>query len=197
MSPVPVDPGAAVSHDPALASDINARFDELYKTLDPAERGVDTTNLATTLMALIFKPGMIGITGAATADDGWLLCDGAAVSRVTYSALFGRIGTTFGAGDASTTFNVPDLRGRVPVAIDGAAARLTANDALGNASGEEKHALANSEMAQFLTNFAGAGFASLTPGAGVDILTNGTAGATGAPHNNMQPFQVVQYQIKT
>lgn len=59
-------------------------------------------------------------TGAVTeyagssAPTGWLLCDGSAVSRSTYAALFAVIGTNYGAGDGSTTFNVPDVRGRVP-----------------------------------------------------------------------------------
>lgn len=46
---------------------------------------------------------------------GWLRCDGAAVSRTTYAALFGVVGTSFGVGDGATTFNLPDLRGRLPV----------------------------------------------------------------------------------
>lgn len=61
--------------------------------------------------------GALGMTGAVlsfamvTAPTGWLACDGAAVSRTTYAALFTAIGTTYGAGDGSTTFNLPDLRG--------------------------------------------------------------------------------------
>lgn len=51
----------------------------------------------------------------ATAPANWLIADGAAVSRTTYASLFAAIGTTYGAGDGSTTFNLPDLRGRVPV----------------------------------------------------------------------------------
>jgi len=60
-------------------------------------------------------PGAMTEYGAASAPAGWLLCDGTAVSRTTYSALFAIISTNYGAGDASTTFNLPDLRGRVPV----------------------------------------------------------------------------------
>ena len=48
----------------------------------------------------------------ATAPSGWLLCDGAQVSRLTYKALFDIVGTTYGVGDGSTTFNIPDTRGR-------------------------------------------------------------------------------------
>ena len=53
--------------------------------------------------------------GGASAPSGWLLCDGSAWPRNAYAALFGVIGTTFGAGDGSTTFNVPDLRGKAPI----------------------------------------------------------------------------------
>jgi len=53
--------------------------------------------------------------GGSTVPNGFLLCNGAAVSRTTYAALFGVIGTSFGAGDGSTTFNVPDLSESVPV----------------------------------------------------------------------------------
>lgn len=56
-------------------------------------------------------PGVILMYGAPTAPTGWLECDGSAVSRTTYSSLFAVIGTTFGVGDGSTTFNLPDLRG--------------------------------------------------------------------------------------
>ena len=89
--------------------------------------------------------GSIVATARSTAPTGWLLCDGAAVSRSTYAALFSAIGTAYGVGNGTTTFNIPDFRGRVPVGVDGAAARLTANDALGNSGGEEKHVLAFGE----------------------------------------------------
>lgn len=59
-----------------------------------------------------FPTASIIAYGATTAPTGWLLCDGSAVSRTTYSALFAVIGETAGEGDNATTFNVPDLRGR-------------------------------------------------------------------------------------
>ncbi len=55
----------------------------------------------------------------ATAPDGYVLCNGAAISRTTYADLFGVIGTTYGAGDSSTTFNVPQLQGKMPQGYDG------------------------------------------------------------------------------
>ena len=54
-----------------------------------------------------------------TAPAGYLLCNGAAVSRTTYADLFGVISTTYGAGDGSTTFNVPQLQGKMPQGYDG------------------------------------------------------------------------------
>lgn len=56
--------------------------------------------------------GVVVMWTTATAPTGWLLCDGSAVSRSTYSGLFAVIGTTYGSGDGSTTFNLPDLRQR-------------------------------------------------------------------------------------
>jgi len=55
--------------------------------------------------------GMVSMFGNSTAPTGWLECNGAAVSRTTYSDLFANIGTTFGTGDGTTTFNLPELRG--------------------------------------------------------------------------------------
>ena len=56
------------------------------------------------------KPGLFMWWTQTTAPDGWLICDGSQVSRTTYSDLFSVIGTTFGSGDGSTTFTLPDLR---------------------------------------------------------------------------------------
>ena len=72
------------------------------------------------------------------APSGWALCNGAAISRVTYAALWSAIGTTFGAGDGTTTFNLPDLRNRVPV---GAGTR-----ARGVTGGAETVALSAAEL---------------------------------------------------
>ena len=59
--------------------------------------------------------GAIQMYGGATAPAGWLLCDGSAVSRTTYSKLFEVLGTAYGEGDGSTTFNVPNFSGRFPI----------------------------------------------------------------------------------
>lgn len=75
-------------------------------------------------MAFSFVPaGTILPFGGATAPSGWLLCDGSAVSRTTYAALFANISTAWGYGDNSTTFNLPDMRGRFPRGRDAGIAR--------------------------------------------------------------------------
>lgn len=61
--------------------------------------------------SVLSPPGSVTAFAGSTAPTGWLECDGAAVSRTTYATLFSVIGTTYGAGDSSTTFNLPDLRG--------------------------------------------------------------------------------------
>lgn len=90
--------------------------------------------------------GFIQPYAGASAPTGWLLCDGSAVSRTTYSALFGLIGTNYGAGDGSTTFNVPNLKGRFPLGYaSGAATKvLTFSSRSGNnitITGADNHAL--------------------------------------------------------
>lgn len=85
-------------------------------TLD--QTGVDRDQMLTAITALIAAAVPDGETvGSVTAmamdpePTGWLECDGSAISRTTYATLFAAIGTTFGAGDGATTFNIPDLRG--------------------------------------------------------------------------------------
>jgi microcystin-dependent protein len=77
--------------------------------------GVPTTALQAATKSYVdtvTPPGSLMAYAASSAPSGWLLCDGSAVSRTTYAALFAVISTTWGAGDGSTTFNVPDLRGQ-------------------------------------------------------------------------------------
>lgn len=78
--------------------------------------------------------GSVTMFGATTAPTGWLACDGAAVSRSTYAALFSVIGTTYGVGDNSTTFNVPNLKQKVPVGYDAGTAPFNALAATGGAA---------------------------------------------------------------
>lgn len=109
---------------------------------------------------------------ARTADfSGWLVCDGRAVSRSAFAELFDIIGTRFGAGDGSTTFNLPDCRGRVAGGV-GAGNGLTART-MGAAVGTETHTLSSSEMPahthEGTTDVSGAH----THATNADGLTNG------------------------
>ncbi|MEJ7824921.1 MAG: tail fiber protein [Solirubrobacteraceae bacterium] len=149
-------------------------------------------------------PGEMKAFAGAAAPTGWLFCNGQAISRTTYAALFGAIGTAHGAGDGSTTFNVPDARGRSLIGHNGTT-RI-----LGAVGGEVDHALTTAEIPLHnhdpLNGFGrtavrndaaqinvlvdnGAGGS-----AGIPISTSGTGG--GAQHNNMPPFLVVNWIIK-
>ena len=83
--------------------------------------------------------GTITAYGGSTAPSGWLMCNGAAVSREKYSLLFDVIGTIYGDGDGSTTFNLPDMSGKTAIGS-------SASHALGATGGEESHALTASEL---------------------------------------------------
>lgn len=108
-------------------------------------------------MSLAQPVGFVGDYAGSTAPAGWLLCYGQAISRTTYSQLFTAIGTTFGTGDGSTTFNIPDCRGRAGVGKDDMggtpAGRITAGGSgitgttLGAAGGEQTHTLTTTELA--------------------------------------------------
>jgi microcystin-dependent protein len=82
---------------------------------------VDTAQIAARAVtaakieATVVPAGMIVQFAGSTAPTDWLICNGDPVSRSTYAALFTAISTGYGVGDGSTTFNLPDLRGRIPV----------------------------------------------------------------------------------
>ena len=85
-----------------------------------AAAGTNTTQVATTAFVQqnSVPAGAVFYFAASSAPTGYLICNGSAVSRSTYAALFAIVGTTFGAGDGSTTFNLPDLRGQFIRGID-------------------------------------------------------------------------------
>ena len=85
---------------------------DVYST---TEVDTEITNATDSIVSAIV--GEIKMWPTASAPSEYLLCDGSAVSRTTYASLFSAIGTTFGTGDGSTTFNLPDFRGRSPVGV--------------------------------------------------------------------------------
>lgn len=164
--------------------------------------------------------GTILPTVATSAPAGWLLCDGSAVSRTTYANLFNLVGTTFGAGDGSSTFNLPDLRGRAVIGV-GTGAGLSARTR-GQTGGAEVHQLGVTEIpahGHFIANTDAttAGTPNVTASQYVAMDNssssngsydmNGTAtpasvglssstGGSGS-HNNMQPFMALSYIIRS
>ena len=149
-----------------------------------------------------------------SAPTGYLLCDGSAVSRTTYATLFGVISTTYGAGDTTTTFNLPDLRGRLPMGAGtgtGGGASGTGAPTGGSALtarsrgawlGEETHTLTTTEMPAHThtvqaSNTQGGSGTKVAIGTGsATAITSDSSGSDGA-HNNVQPVIVVNYIIKT
>ncbi len=149
-------------------------------------------------------PGtIIAYGGSGAVPAGYLACDGSAVSRTTYAALFGAIGTTWGAGDGSTTFAVPNIRGRALVSPGG----LAAVGAVGTAGGAPTVTLAVANLPSHTHDVPGVtrtanvtgnanNFERGEPGQANDPLTSTTAG-TGTAFNIMPPYSVVQWLIKT
>jgi microcystin-dependent protein len=161
-----------------------------------------------------------------TPPTGWLLCDGAAVSRTTFAALFAAIGTTWGAGDGSTTFNVPDLRGRVRAGRDNmggtAAGRLTNTgtgnsglngQVLGGAGGVDRHTLATPQIPAHTHSSDVPARSLLSEGEEVTsnrfyagnrgiqnptvVTVTSSASGGGEAHPNVQPTAIVNSVIKT
>ena len=142
---------------------------------------------------------VIPFAGAA-APTGWLLCQGQAVSRTTYAQLFSVIGTTYGSGDGSTTFNLPDMRGRVAVGSDA--------NSLGTKDGQKSITLTVEQIpshnhfsgnpALLYTDYAAA--ITQTPTASGANNTKGPTRSNsvggGQAHSNVQPSLYLNQIIK-
>ena len=134
----------------------------------------------------------------------WRICDGSEVSRTTYADLFNVIGTSYGEGDGETTFNLPDKRGRVSVGYD---IEQTQFNEIGKKDGEKKVALTIDEMPSHNHNFirsrlyfaeealANALGATSNASTSANATTQNTGG--GQAHNNLQPYEVDVWIIKT
>lgn len=148
--------------------------------------------------------GMLGFYPVNRVPDGWLLCNGQAVSRATYANLFAAIGTIYGVGDGATTFNLPNAQGRVLMGATG-------TYGVGTTGGEETHTLTETEMPSHThtpspsvledsgagdipgtTIFGGTGLTGPSGG----TLTNSNTGG-GQPHNNLPPYLAGLWLIKT
>jgi microcystin-dependent protein len=158
-----------------------------------------------TLASYAMPTGSVTAFAGSAAPTNFLLCDGDAVSRSTYAELFALIGTTYGVGDGTTTFNLPNLKGKMPVGLD---STQTEFDALGETGGAKTHTLTTSEMPSHAHDIQRGNQAATSIGADASALyqTVGNSGAAysftqqtggGAAHNNLQPYLVLNYIIKT
>jgi hypothetical protein len=134
---------------------------------------------------------------AGSPPTGWLLCDGTAVSRSTYSTLFGIVDTAYGVGDNSTTFNLPNLKGKVPVGLD---STQTEFDTRGETGGAKTVTLTEAQMPghTHAYGFGGGttGGAYITQASPSGTFANSTTAGSGEAHPNLQPYIVVNYIIK-
>lgn len=167
------------------------------QTLDNTQKNQVYANLG-----LDFLVGLVFDFPGSSLPSGFLWPNGQNVSRTVYALLFAKYSTTYGAGDGSTTFGLPDLRGRVIAGKDdmggSSANRLTGQsgglngDNLGAAGGSETHSLSVTEMPSHDHSYvvgasalAGTGAAGRLSGTATGDTT-GNTGGSGA-HNNVQP----------
>lgn len=235
------DSGLSVPYSNPIILDAYGRVGPMYMVASPAYKisltdastvtqpgwPVDDVTAPQTQAPAVtgFLPGMMVDWPTSTAPSGWLLCDGSGVNRVTYADLFAVTGTTYGSGNGSTTFNVPDFRGRSRVGA-GTGSGLTPR-ALGATGGEELHVLVTGELAQHThgvtdpththtfpvydaaldigsaANHSAVGNSSQTFGAKTVTTAASATGITLANagsntgHNTMHPFGVASVIIKT
>jgi microcystin-dependent protein len=190
---------------PAVARELDQLLASLRAFLSVSfdDDGTLTVQTTATVSEIGFPVGSIIAYGAATAPDGWLVCDGSAISRATYVDLFDVIGITYGPGNGSTTFNIPDLRGRFPI---GKAASGTGST-LGGTGGAIDHTHTGPSHTHAVTGIT-VGTPSATTdvqsGAGSTVASSththalgGTADAAGAGNTGTgnPPFQAVTYLI--
>ena len=214
--------GSSIVFEGATADDHETTFTVTDPTADrtitfPNSSG--TVALTSDVSAALPSGSVVPFAGT-SAPSGYLLAQGQAVSRTTYSDLFSAISTTYGTGDGSSTFNLPDLRGRVVAGKDdmggSSANRLTDQtgglngDTLGDTGGSETHTLTEAQLAahthgagSYSTNIqvsgVGGGNRAQSNNAGAEISVTGTSGSTGSgdAHNNVQPTIILNYLIKT
>lgn len=131
----------------------------------------------------ILPPGTVLPFAGSVAPAGWALCNGSAVSRTTYNALFSAIGVAHGSGDTTTTFNLPDYRGRFLRGLDSAAGRDpdSATRTAMNTGGNTGNAVGSVQSAQYGSHkhtITGATTTNSGPNNGWGMLVSGGNGIT-------------------
>ena len=147
--------------------------------------------------------GTIKLFAGDNAPTNYLICDGSAISRETYSTLFSVIGTKYGIGDGATTFNIPDLRGKFVVGLD---SNDTDFDNLGETGGEKEHTLTIDEIPSHNHTGTGtlwgqaSGYGNINPSSTTAANRAGTVTVAsqggGQAHNNLPPYFALNYIIK-
>jgi microcystin-dependent protein len=179
-------------------------------TAPTAAAGTNTTQIATTAFVLSngAPTGGLIMWGTGTAPSGWLLCAGSAVSRTTYAALFAVIGTTFGVGDGSTTFNLPNYTNRMPygttVAATGGSADAVVvshtHTATSTDSGHSHTITTSTSNSSTPTGPAGAGGvvqATSTATGTANITTTVASAGVSGTNANLPPYLGINFIIKT
>lgn len=191
-----------------------------WDTTDPTALGTAITRCDELIYLFLLRfpvipPGTILAFGSDTVPAGWLRCDGSAISRTGFADLFSAIGTGYGVGDGSTTFNLPEFRGRAIVGSGQSTG--TSVWAIGDTAGEETVTLTEAELPAHTHTDSGhihtthshlSGLA-VSPGelpvslpnllpenSGVGNAANQNTGS-GDAHDNLQPFGVAMWMIKT
>lgn len=144
-------------------------------------------------------PGVVVMFGGSAVPAGWLECSGQAVSRAVYATLFAAVGVTHGAGDGSTTFNVPDLRGRTPYGVGTMTPGGTVAWVAGTKAGSEflqahSHTVTDDSVQAFFLGMAG-GSASIGLPFGSVVRATSSTGAGGS--QNLSPGTGMLFIIKT
>ena len=195
-------------------------FDSIYESIEEHIREIEQGSIYVTkeeFNNLVTVPiGAVQQFAGSTAPDKYLICNGQAVSRTTYAELFNIIGTTYGAGNGSTTFNVPNIQDRIPVG-------KSSTKNLGATGGSETNTIAKANLPNYTlyseshthtytgyttTNSHGlksdgdAGYKGQVKLTSSSNRTSGgttitvKSGGSGTALNNMQPYIVLNYIIR-
>lgn len=144
--------------------------------------------------------GSVASFALTSAPTGYLVCDGAAISRATYADLFSAIGTTWGVGDGATTFNIPDMQRKTGVG-SGGVGTATLGNSVGDTGGAEDITLTTAQMPAHTHNWGGIQSQGFSGGNTI-FATSGSGAATtstggGGSHSNIQPSAVLLICIKS